>query len=266
MGENAVPGQPGQHTATTVNPDVAALRGGIPKNRALVCLYPERQAALQAIIDVESATGLRRFTCYPYAAAFFRRLSGRSRVSGRALRAIIGIRWDPRDKLTTLSDYEMAFDTLIRTRGECCPTPLSGSTRHWLFPEVEFQQQERERQRARLAGHKYTVKSRRQWEKQREQEAVQYFRVVQQAALDLNFQSPDTFCQWNMRHPELKEAEWLAMFWRWQARFPSLQALEWLHYSNEPAYVVVINLQALVSETPAVVCARERLYVPNKLR
>jgi hypothetical protein len=48
-----------------------------------------------------------------------------------------------------------------------------------------------------------------------------------------------------MRHPELKEAEWLAMFWRWQARFPSPQAL--------------------VSETPAVVCTRERLYVPNKL-
>jgi hypothetical protein len=89
----------------------------------------------------------------------------------------------------------MVFDTLSRTRGEYCLTPLCSPVRHGVLPEAECRQQIHVQQRARLMGYTYTVKTRRQWEKQREQEAVQYFRVVQQAALELNFQSPDTFCQ-----------------------------------------------------------------------
>ncbi|HAS1114630.1 TPA: plasmid SOS inhibition protein A [Enterobacter cloacae] len=121
-------------------------------------LNPERQAAIQAIDDVESGASERWFSLYPYASAFFRRLTGCGKVSGKALRAVTGIIWDPRERLATLSDYEMAFDTLIRTRGQYCPTPLCSSIRHWLFPEVEFQQMERARQRASLSGHKYSVK------------------------------------------------------------------------------------------------------------
>ncbi|WP_272906425.1 MULTISPECIES: plasmid SOS inhibition protein A [Edwardsiella] len=231
----------------------------------MVPLWPERQAALQAIIDVENDTGSRRFNYYPYAAAFFRRLTGRGKVTGKALKSVVGIMWNPRERLATLGDYEMAFDTLIRTRGEYCPTPLCSSTRHWLFPEVEFQRRERDRQRARLSAHKSGIKSRRQWERQREQEAIQYHRVVQLAALDLNFQSPDTFIQWNKRHPDLKEVDWLSMFWRWQPRFPSLAELEWLRYGSESLFTLVLNLAAIVRDTPEVVRAQERLYVPNKL-
>ncbi|MCJ8646228.1 plasmid SOS inhibition protein A [Escherichia coli] len=56
---------------------------------------------------------------------------------------------------------------------------------------MEFQQTGHARQRASLSGHKYSVKTRRQWERQREQAAIHYHRVVQLAAIDLNFQSPD---------------------------------------------------------------------------
>lgn len=250
----------------TVNRKEAARTGGsIPNHLSLVPLNPERQAAIQAIDDVESGVCERWFSLYPYASAFFRRLTGRGKVSGKALRAVTGIIWDPRERLATLSDYEMAFDTLIRTRGQYCPTPLCSSIRHWLFPEVEFQQMERARQRASLSGHKYSVKTRRQWERQREQAAIQYHRVVQLAVIDLNFQSPDTFCQWNKRHQELEEAEWLGMFWHWQARFPSLRELDWLRYSHDSIAAIVLNLAAIVRETPEVIRAQERLYVPNKL-
>ncbi|WP_370546748.1 plasmid SOS inhibition protein A (plasmid) [Edwardsiella tarda] len=116
-----------------------------------------------------------------------------------------------------------------------------------------------------MSAHKSGIKSRRQWERQREQEAIQYHRVVQLAALDLNFQSPDTFIQWNKRHPDLKEVDWLSMFWRWQPRFPSLAELEWLRYGSESLFTLVLNLAAIVQDTPEVVRAQERLYVPNKL-
>jgi hypothetical protein len=220
---------------------------------------------LQAIIDVEDTAPHRRNTWYPYAKAFFRRLTGRGKINGKALRSVVGVLWDPQDRLTKLSDYEMAFDTLIRTRGECCPLPLCSSSRYWLFPEVEFQRRERDRQRARLSGHKWTVKTRRQQERREEQEAIQYHRIVQLAALDLNFQSPDTFSQWNKRHPDLKQRDWLAMFWRWQPRFPSLAELEWLSYGNALPFTLVLNLAAIVRDTPEVVRMQERLYVPNKL-
>ncbi|WP_374941311.1 plasmid SOS inhibition protein A [Scandinavium lactucae] len=163
-----------------------------------------------------------------------------------------------------MSDDEMAFDTLIRTRGEFCPAPLCSASRHWRFPEVEFQRRERDRQRARLRGHKWTVKTRRQQDRQREQEAVQYHRVVQLAALDLNVQRPDTFCQWNKRHPDLKERDWLAMFWRWQSRFPTLSGLDWLRDGNASPFTLALDLATIVRGTPGRIRAQERLYVPNK--
>ncbi|WP_152963921.1 MULTISPECIES: plasmid SOS inhibition protein A [Photorhabdus] len=88
---------------------------------------------------------------------------------------------------------------------------------------------------------------------------------MQLATLDLNFQSPDTFSQWNKRHPDLKETDWLTMFWQWQSRFPSLAELDWLRYGGKSLFTIVLNLAAIVRDTPEVIRARERLYVPNKL-
>jgi hypothetical protein len=70
--------------------------GSIPKHLSLVPLWPERQAALQAIIDVEDTAPYRRNTWYLYAKAFFRRLTGRGKVNGKALRSVVGVLWDLR--------------------------------------------------------------------------------------------------------------------------------------------------------------------------
>jgi hypothetical protein len=230
-----------------------------------VCLRPERQAALQAIIEVESG-GRYVSVFYPYARAFFRLLTGRGKITGKALNTIVGVSWDPRERLATLAEYEMAFDTLIRTRGEFCPTPLSSDLTHTLFPEVEFYRRERLRRRGEIAGRKSVAKFLRQQGRKKVQEEIQYYRVLQLAAIDLNFQSPDTFARWNRRHSELNEYDWLQLFWRWQTRFPSLQSLDWFRYSDEPRHSLVWELCHIVQETPEPVRARERLYIPNKLR
>jgi hypothetical protein len=247
--------------------DKAALTGGqtILAHLALVCLRPEQQAATGAIIDVEESPRRSGFEFYPYAAAFFRRLTGRGKASGRGLRFIPGIRWDPAERLATLSDYDMAFNTLIRTRGEYCPSPLSTSDGDWLFPETAFRRRERNKHRVRLAAHKYHSTWSRQDARRHAQKALQYQHYVGRARIELNFQSPDTFVQWHDRHPELKEQDWLAMFWHWQRRFPSLRSLAWFQYSRDQPQVIAVSLQVLVQDTPAVIRAQERLYVPNKL-
>lgn len=71
----------------------------IPKSLSLVTLLPERQAALQAIAAVEHAQQRgTRLARHPYAAAFMKQLSGRSRVSVQALNRIRGIYLRPREK------------------------------------------------------------------------------------------------------------------------------------------------------------------------
>lgn len=86
----------------------------------------------------------------------------------------------------------MAINTFIRTRGEYCPHPLPGDMRHTLFPEVEFNRMERVRHRAVMRVDKHFARTRRQREKREVQEDVQYHQALQQATIDLNFQSPET--------------------------------------------------------------------------
>lgn len=101
----------------------------IPKSLSLVTLLPERQAALQAIAAVEHAQQRgARLARHPWAAAFMKQLSGRSRVSIQALNRIRGIYLRPRDKRTPLPEWEGALDTFLSTAGEVCPLPLPGRT------------------------------------------------------------------------------------------------------------------------------------------
>ncbi len=53
----------------------------IPANLSLVPFSPERRAAMEAIAEVER----RRSRGYPYASAFFRRLTGSTRITIREI-------------------------------------------------------------------------------------------------------------------------------------------------------------------------------------
>ena len=98
----------------------------IPRHLSLVTQRPEREAALRAIMIVEEETensGRRSRQPYPYARAFFRILTGSSKLSTRSINQVPGVYWLKEDK-TPLVRYEEAFDTLIRSRGRHCYAPL----------------------------------------------------------------------------------------------------------------------------------------------
>ena len=44
-----------------------------------------------------------------------------------------------------------------------------------------------------------------------------------------------------------------------------LRELDWLRYSHDSIAAIVLSLAAIVRETPEVIRAQEKLYVPNKL-
>lgn len=116
----------------------------IPKSHSLVTLLPERQAALQAIAAVEQAQQHgTRLARHPWAAAFMKQLSGRSRVSVQTLNRIRGIYLCPREKRAPLPEWEGALDMFLSTAGEVCPLPLPGELATTLFPEAVFRRAER---------------------------------------------------------------------------------------------------------------------------
>ena len=90
--------------------------------------------------------------------------------------------------------------------------------------------------------------------------------LLEQAKIDLNFQSPETVCTWYTRwSDEFDAAELAAPFWRWQSRFTSLKELDWLRISGEPLYAVMYEIPLIVRETPEHIRVAERWQVPNKL-
>ena len=117
--------------------------------------------------------------------------------------------------------------------------------------------------------HRSGIKTTRQLRRQsREYEQRWKLRqnLLEQAKIDLNFQSPETVCAWYTRwSDEFDAAELAGPFWRWQSRFASLKELDWLRISGEPLYTVMYEIPFIVRETPGHVRVAERWQVPNKL-
>lgn len=91
----------------------------IPANLSLVALNPARQAALQAIAEVEQRQedNKRLPSENPHARVFMRLLTGNSRLNARSAQQIPGLAWDPSFKLWTLKMLEDELERLLRSRG-----------------------------------------------------------------------------------------------------------------------------------------------------
>lgn len=109
----------------------------IPSAHSLVTLKPARQAALQAIINVETSRERgARLPALPHVRAFLRLLTGCGRLNATVARQIPGLNWEPRNRLVSLKQVEEALDRMIATGGEACPLPLNLDVQAELFPEV----------------------------------------------------------------------------------------------------------------------------------
>lgn len=236
----------------------------IPANLSLVALNPARQAALQAIAEVEQRQedSKRLPSENPHARVFMRLLTGNSRLNARSAQQIPGLAWDPSFKLWTLKMLEDELERLLRSRGEHCFSPLSSEVQHALFPDIVYRKTTRSDRNRKLSSTRFQ----RREDKRRCQEALRHQNLVSQARTDLNFRSPETISTWYSRwRDELDAGELALLVWGWQTRFGSLSELAWLRYGDTPLYVLLYEIQCIVRETPEPVRAAERWRVPNKL-
>lgn len=89
----------------------------IPSHLSLIPFCPERRAALEAIAEVER----RRLrgavsTVFPYASAFFRRLTGRKRVTLKEIRLFAPV-LSAQELRGSRDNWLRAIDALIESRG-----------------------------------------------------------------------------------------------------------------------------------------------------
>lgn len=166
----------------------------IPSSHALVSLKPARQAAIQAISQVESARERgSRLPAMPYVRTFLRVLTGSGRLNATVARQIPGLNWVPKNRHSNLKQVEEALDTMIATGGEACPLPLTLDVQAELFPEVMHTRTGR---RLHRAGIQTTRQIRRE-SREFDQRWKLRQNLLAQAETDLNFQSPETVLKWS---------------------------------------------------------------------
>lgn len=235
----------------------------IPSHLSLIPFSPERRAAMEAIAEVERRRSRGAvLSSYPWASAFFRRLTGSTRISIREINFFAPV-LTARELRGSRDSWLSAIDALIESRGTCCWLPLSVGAGLQLFPEVTFQQTERVRCQDALRDEKYI----RQRHKERCQRERAYQALAGQAEIELAFHTPETVSSWSARWSgtELRQYDLEEMFWRWSERFPSLAPMERWMTENQPFWTVMAETDALARESPVTVRQLECWMVPNKL-
>ncbi|MBY6260084.1 plasmid SOS inhibition protein A [Phytobacter diazotrophicus] len=235
----------------------------IPRHLSLVIQLPEREAALRAIMEVEEKEGrkgTRGLQPYPYARAFFRVLTGSSKISGRSINQVRGAYWLKGDQVS-LARYEEAFDTLIRSRGRLCYPPLDTDLVQNLFPEQAFSINERSTQREMRDDNQY---SRQEYRRNREKQQ-KYQNRVGQAEIDLAFQTPETLRAWyeSWSQQDIHDYDIQRMLWAWTERSPSLSHLVRAYYDR--AHDIVLDVHDAAEFSTPAQKELERWMVPNKI-
>lgn len=235
----------------------------IPSHLSLVPFCPARRAAMEAIAEVERRrTRGAASTKFPYASAFFRRLTGRKRVTIREIRLFAPV-LSAQELRGSRDSWLRAIDALIESRGACCWLPLPVNAGEQIFPEETFRHTERSRRQEAMLDEKYT-RQRRKGSCLRERA---YQALAGQAEIELAFHTPEAVGSWSARWSgsELEQYDLEEMFWRWSERFPSLSALKRDEYHGEPLWSVVYEARLLTADAPVPVRQLERWMVPNKL-
>lgn len=219
----------------------------IPLHLSLVPVSTARQAALAAIAEVEDRQNNgRSFSSQPWSRAFFRHLAGIGRATQRSL-MMAGVHRHPKDRISSISEYEHAFNILLQSNGLHCPLPLPDSVRHTLFPEFSFAVRERVRRRE---NHRWRAVHRQEAAKELRL-ALQQRGVIVQAGIGLGFCSPATLAVWYDRWEEYMQQDCpVKEMYAWIGRFPSLRKLK-ERDSTEDLWFIVRTVAAIVEETPA---------------
>jgi hypothetical protein len=164
----------------------------IPRHRALVPACPYTLAVSLAIADVEKRLQGRAVCgAHPYASAFVRHYCETRTIKSDHLRRVMP-EYSPRDRFApAATEYMMALDTLIASRGERCPSPLSQDTGYRLFPQTAIRESERLDKRITCRIERQKNHENRTWQaKQR-----RYQQRLAQARIELQFHTPLTVAE-----------------------------------------------------------------------
>lgn len=235
----------------------------IPTPLALVPVNPFQRAASQAIAHVEAKQDAgQRLPSHPYANALFRSLN-----HGRATITVADIwridpSYSPKERQgPTKERYIEAIDTLISSRGERCPLPLSGCLVATFFPETRLRQEERRLRRWDLSSDRQA----RQEEKIRQQKRRRYQTRVAQAEIELAFTTPSALSAWYQRQERegIYDDDLIGMVQAWGKRFSTLRREAF--YVGNPLWSIVDDMHGELAGRTAIEQWLDTLMLSNKL-
>lgn len=237
----------------------------IPNHRALVPVNEYQLAAIRAVVLVERKKELgKRLAEYPYAKAFFRALNGgRGQILANDIRRISSNYFPGERGGASIAQYVAALDLLIESGGRYSPLPLAGDVAAKLFPAYGAGCRER---RERRWDMQYDRKERRR-SREEQQKRRRYRNLLAQAAIELDFATPDTVDDWyaQWRRTEIYEDDLSDRLHRWCERFPCLARYGIQNRKGEPLWSIIDRLKQVARDLTDAERTYNDLLLENKL-
>lgn len=233
----------------------------IPRHLSLVPVNPFQLAALQAIIEVEER---RQRGQYPYAVALLKQLRGGK--AGRITASDVSraaANYCPKNRGGEPKDrYLAALNSLVESRGDVCPLPLSGCAVSQYFPQTGYRLSERQHRRWDVS---YSRREKQQ-EKERQQKRRRYQTAVAQAEIELAFITPSALTAWYKRQEKrgIYDDDLTDMLAAWGGRFTGLQGE--VFNSGQPLWAILDELGGELTERPVAQQWLDAQLLPNRLR
>lgn len=233
----------------------------IPRHLSLVPVNPFQLAALQAIIEVEER---RQRGQYPYAVALLKQLRGGK--AGRITASDVSraaANYSPKYRGGAPKErYLAALNTLVESRGDVCPLPLSGCAVSQYFPQTGYRLSERQHRRWDVS---YSRREKLQ-DKERLQKRRRYQTAVAQAEIELAFITPSALTAWYKRQERLGiyDDDLTEMLQGWGRRFTGLQDKAFC--SGQPLWVILDEMNGELAQRSATEQWLDAQRLPNRLR
>ncbi|MEN4909824.1 plasmid SOS inhibition protein A [Rahnella bonaserana] len=232
----------------------------IPRHLSLVPVNPFQLAALQAIIEVEERCQRGQ---YPYAVALIKQLRGGK--AGRITASDVSraaANYSPKDRGGAPKErYLAALNTLVESRGDVCPLPLSGCAVSQYFPQTGYRLSERQHRRWDVSYNRRE----KQQEKERLQKRRRYQTAVAQAEIELAFITPSALNAWYRRKENLGiyDDDLTDMLAAWGGRFTGLQGEKF--NSGQPLWAILDEMNGELAQRSAAQQWLDTQLLPNRL-
>lgn len=232
----------------------------IPRHLSLVPVNPFQLAALQAIIEVEER---RQRGQFPYAVALLKQLRGGK--AGRITASDVSraaANYCPKNRGGEPKDrYLAALNSLVESRGDVCPLPLSGCAVSQYFPQTGYRLSERQHRRWDVSFSR----RKKQQEKERLKKRRRYQTAVAQGEIELAFITPSALTAWYRRQEKrgIYDDDLTDMLAAWGGRFTGVQVRGFC--SGQPLWAILDEMNGELAQRSATQQWLDTQLLPNRL-